>query len=104
MKAYCCKERDGDEYAVIVYGKTRGQAKREGASELHIHLLDANVSRLPWADEYGSINNLPLKVYFENGWFCECCKCGRRIDVDSEYTEGTLGKFDYLCDECRKAV
>lgn len=89
MKAYCCKERDGDEYAVIVYGKTRGQAKREGASE---------------ADEYGSINNLPLKVYFENGWFCECCKCGRRIDVDSEYPEGTLGKFDYLCDECRKAV
>lgn len=34
MKAYCCKERDGDGYAVIVYGKTRGQAKREGASEL----------------------------------------------------------------------
>lgn len=30
--------------------------------------------------------------------------CGRRIDVDSEYPEGTLGKFDYLCDECRKEI
>mgnify|MGYP007008840237 CR=1 FL=1 len=47
MKAYCCKERDGDGYAVIVYGKTRGQAKREGASELDIDFLDANVFGRP---------------------------------------------------------
>ena len=30
MKAYCCKERDGDEYAVIVYGKQEGKQNEKG--------------------------------------------------------------------------
>lgn len=96
MKAYCCKERDGDGYAVIVYGKTRGQAKREGASELDIDFLDANVSRLPWADEYRDMDDIPAEEFLAHGWWLPCAKCGKQVDEDT----AVLTDTKVLCKEC----
>ena len=73
---------------MIVYAENANKAKAEGARCTDRKYTDIRVRRVPWADKYGSFDNIPPKVFIDNGWWMFCCKCsGKRADL--QYTNLT---------------
>ena len=46
------------------------------------HYTDVRIRRVPWADKYGSSDNIPPKAFIDNGWWMFCCKCSAHVDAD----------------------
>lgn len=74
MKAYTWTDEDTG-YSLIVWCDTAGQARRQIADSEAVDFIDVRVYRLPWADKYTSMDDIPLKEYFANGWQRSCSKC-----------------------------
>ena len=57
--------------------------------DIIMEYTDIRVRRVPWADKYGSFDNIPPKAFISNGWWMFCCKCSGHVDADSlgGYTE-----------------
>ena len=71
-------------------------AKREIAQMRCQRFIDVRVRRCPWADGYKSAEQIPPKVWLENGFAAPCSKC-------SEYFyDGDLVQIgdEYFCKSC----
>ena len=96
MKAYYCEDYYTG-YGKIEYFDTVGQAKAYFANEFQERFVDVRPHRVPWADEYGDEDNIPIEVKFAHGWWFECNTCGRHIDELENFFENKRG---YCCKQC----
>ena len=62
-KAYCFS--NASDYDIedieeeVTFAETAGKAKQDFSMENGIHYKNIRVQRLPWADKYGSVDNIP---------------------------------------------
>lgn len=96
LKAYCSEIDWGD--SVIVWTKTAGQAKRQLADEYGERFIDIRVYRVPWADGYKDMADIPPQVYFDHAWGIVCAKCHKLINEDDKFFDA--GNAIYYCEEC----
>lgn len=80
----------------IYWAKTAGQAKAYFANENDLLFTEVSVYRVPWADKYKSMEEIPPDVYWENGWWLPCEKCGSIVAEG----EGRATEKGVLCLEC----
>lgn len=85
-------------YTTVVYAETRGKAQRMVANEEGIPFIEARVSRLQWADEYGSFDKIPTEVLFDEGWWFECSCCYKQITENDDFFKTPDGY--YACKDC----
>ena len=97
-KAYYCED-DYSGYCKIGYFDTRNQAKNYFAGEFSLRYIDVKPYRLPWADIYEDVDNIPIEAYFENGWWFECNYCGSYIHELADFFNVKEGK-GYCCKSC----
>jgi len=83
MKAYAFMYDEDEGVEMIVYAENANKAKAEGARFTDMEYTDIRVRRVPWADKYGSYDNIPPKAFIDNGWWMFCCKCSNHVDADS---------------------
>lgn len=96
MKAYYCEE-ESTGYGFIEWFETAGQAKAHFANEFQLRFTDVRPRRVPWADPYKNIEEIPLEVLFENDWWLECNSCGGQIcEIDDFFTN----ERGYCCKRC----
>lgn len=98
LKAYVWRDEDAGT-CQIVWKETAGQAKRWIADENNLQFTEVHVYRLPWADNYRSMDEIPAEVYWEEGWYIPCNDCGKEV-YESEGVE--VGKTVY-CHDCWNA-
>ena len=79
-------ELDGT--TTIYWAETAGKAKRYAADEHGLPFTEIRVHRVPWADKYNSMDEIPPEVYWSHGWGLPCEKCGRQVYED----EGRITK------------
>lgn len=100
VKAYVWDDEYSGE-SHIVWATTPGKAKALFAAEHDEEFTELRVKRLPWADEYRDMDEIPAEVFIKNGWhtlrYCE--KCGLEIFGETTFltNEGSL-----VCDDCAK--
>lgn len=85
----------------IIYAESANQARMWISGEENIRYIDVRVRHLPWADNYWNECDIPAKVLLENGWACQCYRCGTWIQGLDEAHE-VDEKF--YCDDCYKKV
>lgn len=95
MKAYIWTD-EYTGYSLIVWGDTAGQARRQVADSEGEDFIDVRVYRLPWADKYTSMDDIPMEEYFANGWRCGCSKCGELYYEKDLIVTDT----DVICKRC----
>lgn len=66
------------------------------AAEHDEKFTDIRVYRVPWADKYRDLDDIPAEVYLENGWDITCAKCGGRVSADTAVFTTT----DVICRKC----
>jgi len=82
LKAYACTEPE-EHTGGVIFAKSNIEARKWAAREWNDgELAGMSVKRAPWADKYGSDNNVPISVMVDNGWHFECAWSGLRIDSD----------------------
>lgn len=95
MLAWIVWTLEPDKMGVVVYAKTRGEARWRGANEMSMEedVLDLQVLRAPLADhlaESGKVpdNKLMVELCFWEGECSECGACGPELSHDG------------LCSDC----
>ena len=83
MKAYAFMYDEDEGVEMIVYAENANKAKAEGACLTDMEYTDIRIRRVPWADKYGSFDNIPPKAFIDNGWWMFCCKCSGHVDADT---------------------
>lgn len=81
---------DCEGHAVIVFHHHGMAARREGANELGSEFEYVECSRAKQYDEYADKGYVPPLVLINDGWWFECCHCGRRCEEEG---------YDYDTDE-----
>lgn len=95
LKAYQWDdEQEGT--TTIVWAESAGKAKAEIANDNDIAFTEVKVYRLPWADKYGDMENIPPEVYLDNGWWLPCCKCASQVAGEDAVIVGG----DVYCKDC----
>lgn len=84
--------------AEFYWAETAGQAKAYFANEYGLPFTEIHVYRVPWADKYTSMEEIPPEAYWDNGWWLTCENCGRMVAEG----EGRVTKTGVLCLECFK--
>lgn len=73
MKAYVfanAADYDVDDISEkVTFAETAGKAKQDFSMETGIQYKDIRVRRLPWADEYESVDNIPVEQWLNHGWY-----------------------------------
>lgn len=100
-KAYCFSNVSDydieDIEKEITFAETAGKAKQDFSMENGIHYNDIRVQRLPWADKYGSVDNIPAEEWLNHGWYFTCDTCGAEIDDIKDFHVNSKG---YCCKKC----
>ena len=100
-KAYCFS--NASDYDIediseeITFAETPGKAKQDFSMDSGIHYTDIRVQRLPWADKYGSVDNIPVEEWLNHGWYFTCDTCGAEIDDIKDFHVNSRG---YCCKKC----
>ncbi len=81
LKAYAW-DNDQDGTTTIEWFDSAGKAKRYFADENELPFTQVRVYRIPWADNYKSMEEIPKEVYLANGWWFECYSCGFHVCED----------------------
>lgn len=82
----------------LYWCESAGKAKRYFADDNGLPFIRINVRRMPWADKYGSEENIPAKEFWKHGWWLPCTDCGKQVfDGDGKVTENGV-----LCFDCMK--
>lgn len=81
----------------VTFAETPGKAKQDFSIENGIHYKDIRVQRLPWADKYGSVDNIPAEEWLNHGWYFTCDTCGAEIDDIKDFHVNSRG---YCCKKC----
>lgn len=97
IKAYAWDDEDyGGSY--FAWTTTPGKAKALLAAEHNREFTELRVYRVPWADKYRSMDDIPAEEFFKNGWYLHCAKCGTPVyDGTAVITETNV-----FCTECAK--
>lgn len=96
LKAYYCEE-EATGYGFIEWFETVGQARAHFANEFQVRFTDVHPIRMPWADQYGNMDAIPVEVLFKNDWCLECDTCGGSISEMEDFFENERG---YCCKSC----
>lgn len=97
VKAYAWN----DEYhggSHIVWTTTPGKAKALFAAEHDEEFTEMRVYRVPWADKYRSMDDIPAEEFLKNGWYLYCANCGTHVYDDT----AVLTEKNVFCTECAK--
>lgn len=99
LKAYAWDdEQEGT--TTIVWTETAGKAKANIANENDIAFTEVKVYRVPWADDYDCMEEIPAHMYLYNGWWLPCCKCGSQTAGDDAFiVDGVV-----YCKDCYEEV
>lgn len=97
IKAYEWDDEYRDE-SHVVWAATPGKAKALLASEYDREFTEIRVYRVPWADQYRSMDDIPAEEFLKNGWYLCCVKCGTHVYDDT----AVLTENKVLCVECAK--
>lgn len=81
----------------VTFAETPGKAKQDFSIENGIHYKDIRVQRLPWADKYGSVDNIPAEEWLNHGWYFTCDTCGAEIEDVADFHVNSKG---YCCKKC----
>lgn len=81
----------------VTFAETTGQAKQYFSMENEIHYKDIRVQRLPWADKYEDVDNIPAEELLNHGWYFNCDTCGEAIDDIADFHINSKG---YCCKKC----
>lgn len=101
LKAYCYTD-DQTGYSTIYYAENRNKAKLIAAGDQDENYIDVNIHRAPWADEYGSMDNIPFEKFLEQGWRYECIKCSQWLDqTDIDENNAFIVKGGLICKKCQ---
>ena len=79
-------------YGCVAFATNNAAARRIGASQLDTDLESIeSVRRAPEFDQYAP-GPVPPLTLIEQGWWIECCHCGRRVDdgMDDELVDDEL--------------
>ena len=82
---------------IVTFAETPGKAKQDFSMINGIHYKDIRVCRVPWADEYGSVNNIPAEEWFNHGWHFTCNICGEAIEDIADFYINSHG---FCCKKC----
>jgi predicted RNA-binding Zn-ribbon protein involved in translation (DUF1610 family) len=100
-KAYCFSnvaDYDIDDISEeITFAETAGKARQNFSIENGIYFKDIRVQRLPWADKYGSVDNIPVEEWLNHGWHFNCDTCGAEIEDVADFRINSKG---YCCKKC----
>lgn len=81
----------------VTFAETAGKAKQYFSMENEIHYKDIRVQRLPWADKYESVDNIPAEEWLVHGWYFVCTSCGAPIEDIADFHVNSRG---YCCKKC----
>lgn len=81
----------------ITFAESPGKAKQDFSMDSGIHYTDIRVQRLPWADKYGSVDNIPVEEWLNHGWYFNCYTCGAEIEDVADLHVNSKG---YCCKKC----
>lgn len=95
LKAYGWDDEDYDE-SYVVWAATPGKAKALLASEHDEEFTEMRVYRVPWADKYRSMDDIPAEEFLKNGWYLYCANCGTHVYDDT----AVLTEKNVFCTEC----
>lgn len=95
LKAYGWDDEDYDE-SHVVWAATPGKAKALLASEHDREFTEMRVYRVPWADKYRDMDDIPAEEFLAHGWWLPCAKCGTDLYQDT----AVLTDTKVLCKEC----
>lgn len=99
MKAYEYDDDDG--MATIYYAETTGQAKYLVKYDYDIDFTDIRVRRAKWADEYGSMDEIPPIIFIKQGWGWDCLGCNKMLyEDDFEEKRAITEDGEIYCKEC----
>lgn len=95
IKAYAWDDESVSE-SYIVWAETAGKAKALFAAEHDEKFTDIRPYRLPWADKYRDMDDIPAEEFLAHGWWLPCAKCGTDLYQDT----AVLTDTKVLCKEC----
>lgn len=95
LKAYSWDDESVSE-SYIVCAETVGKAKALLAAEHDEKFTDIRHYRLPWADKYRDMDDIPAEEFLAHGWWLTCAKCGKQVYEDT----AVLTDTKVLCKEC----
>lgn len=98
LKAYVWDDEYSGE-SHIVWATTPGKAKALLAAEQNEEFTALRVRRLPWADQYKDIDEIPAEEFFKRGWWMYCLNCGTRVYDDEAVV---FEKTNVYCTKCAK--
>ena len=74
------------------------QARQNNISmESGIHYKDIRVRRVPWADKYEDVDEIPVEELLDHGWYFICNICGARIEDITVFYTNNKG---FCCKKC----
>lgn len=101
FKAYCfANAADYDTVglsAQITFAETAGKAKQYFSMNSDIHYKDIRVRRVPWADKYEDVDEIPVEELLDHGWYFICNICGARIEDTTNFYTNNKG---FCCKKC----
>ena len=68
------------------------------AAEHDEEFTEMRVYRVPWADKYRSMDDIPAEEFLKNGWYLYCANCGTHVYDDT----AVLTEKNVFCTECAK--
>ncbi len=81
----------------VTFAETAGKAKQDFSMESGIHYKDIRVRRMPWADKYENVDNIPTEEWLSHGWYFVCNTCGENIEDMADFYINDKG---YCCKKC----
>ena len=81
----------------VTFAETPGKAKQDFSMESGVHYKDIRVRRMPWADGFKSVDDIPPNVWMDNGWHLVCNTCGAEIEDVADFHINDKG---YCCKKC----
>lgn len=81
----------------VTFAESPGKAKQDFSMENGIPFKDIRVQRIPWADSFKSVDDIPPNVWMDNGWHLVCNTCGAEIEDVADFHINDKG---YCCKKC----
>lgn len=81
----------------VTFAETAGKAKQYFSMNSGIHYKDIRVRRVPWADKYDDVDEIPVEELLDHGWYFTCNICGARIEDITVFYTNNKG---FCCKKC----
>ena len=101
MKAWRVQDKDG-EMQEIVFADTRHKAIYKSEANGWTEYINVRAKRAKFADGLEDKPKKLTQVMLENGWYFECGKCLKQVDIDTlmDLNKNVSEKGEVVCDTC----